>query len=111
MSGSSPLDAVPFARTLGIELASAGAEEVRGSLGWSEELCTAAGVMHGIRVRPFDIRAGNAAMYYPEANALVPTATDPDSKTPSFKAVPVTVEPLAIAREMADGRQALAVVQ
>ena len=47
MSGPSPLDAVPFARTLGIELASAGAEEVRGSLGWSEELCTAAGVMHG----------------------------------------------------------------
>ena len=40
MSGSSPLDAVPFARTLGIELASPGAEEVRGSLGWSEELCT-----------------------------------------------------------------------
>ena len=32
-------------------------------------------------------------MYYPEANVLVPTHTDPTSKTPAFKAVPVTVEP------------------
>jgi molybdopterin-dependent oxidoreductase alpha subunit len=71
---------------------------------------SAVGAMHGIRVRPFDIRAGNAAMYYPEANALVPAVTDPDSKTPAFKAVPVTVEPLVISREEADGRQALAVV-
>jgi molybdopterin-dependent oxidoreductase alpha subunit len=71
---------------------------------------SAVGAMHGIRVRPFDIRAGNAAMYYPEANALVPTTTDPDSKTPAFKSVPITIEPLAVARESADGRHTLAVV-
>ena len=32
-------------------------------------------------VRPFDIRPGNAAMYYPEANVLVPRTVDPYSKT------------------------------
>jgi molybdopterin-dependent oxidoreductase alpha subunit len=53
---------------------------------------SAAGVMRGVRARPLDIAAGNAAMYFPEANVLVPTATDPDSKTPAFKCVPVRVE-------------------
>src|SRR6185503_7865212 len=32
------------------------------------------GQMHNIRVRPFEIAAGCALMYYPEANALVTTA-------------------------------------
>jgi anaerobic selenocysteine-containing dehydrogenase len=53
---------------------------------------SAAGARHGVRARPFDIAAGNAAMYFPEANVLVPTATDPDSKTPAFKCVPVRVQ-------------------
>jgi molybdopterin-dependent oxidoreductase alpha subunit len=48
--------------------------------------------MSNILVRPFNIRAGNALMYYPEANVLVPTTTDPDSKTPAFKAVLVTLD-------------------
>lgn len=51
------------------------------------------GVMNGILVRPFDIRSGNALMYYPEANELVPHTTDPKSKTPAFKCVLVTLEP------------------
>jgi anaerobic selenocysteine-containing dehydrogenase len=51
-----------------------------------------AGAMPGILVREFDIRAGNALMYYPEANVLVPTTTDPQSKTPAFKCVLVTIE-------------------
>ncbi|MCS6851483.1 MAG: FdhF/YdeP family oxidoreductase [Gemmataceae bacterium] len=54
---------------------------------------SAVGVMRGIRVRAFDIRAGNALMYYPEANVLVPATADPLSKTPPFKCVLVTVEP------------------
>jgi molybdopterin-dependent oxidoreductase alpha subunit len=54
---------------------------------------SAVGAMHHILVRAFDVRAGNALMYYPEANLLVPAITDPDSKTPAFKAVLVTVEP------------------
>jgi molybdopterin-dependent oxidoreductase alpha subunit len=54
------------------------------------------GEVSGVSVHAFpDIRAGNAAMYYPEANALVPRTVDPLSRTPAFKCVVVTVEPLA----------------
>ncbi len=41
-----------------------------------------------------DIRPGNLAMYYPEANALVPPKLDPRSKTPAFKSVAVTLTKL-----------------
>jgi len=51
------------------------------------------GSMPHILVRQHDIRAGNALMYFPEANVLVPTTTDPLSKTPAFKAVLITIEP------------------
>ena len=54
---------------------------------------SAAGELRGRLVRPYDIRAGNAAMYYPEANVLVPRDVDPRSKTPAFKSVLVTVVP------------------
>src|SRR6185312_15702509 len=44
------------------------------------------GSLPGILVRPFEeIKAGNALMYYPEANVLVPRKLDPLSKTPAFK--------------------------
>lgn len=51
------------------------------------------GEMPGILVRAWDIRAGNAAMYYPEANVLVPAETDPESRTPAYKSVLVSVFP------------------
>ena len=35
------------------------------------------------------ISVGSAAMYYPEANVLVPQVLDPQSHTPAFKSVPV----------------------
>ncbi len=47
--------------------------------------------MTDILAQPFDIPPGNAAMYYPEANALVPRHADPESRTPAFKSVNVTV--------------------
>jgi len=50
-----------------------------------------AGEMTGLLVRPFDIRGGNVAMYYPEANVLVPAQADAESRTPAFKHVRVTV--------------------
>lgn len=49
------------------------------------------GTMNNILVRAFDIKPGNAAMYFPEANVLVPKTVDPASKTPAFKSVLVTV--------------------
>lgn len=54
---------------------------------------SAVGALPNILVRAYDIKAGNALMYYPEANVLVPTATDPESKTPAFKAVPILIKP------------------
>jgi anaerobic selenocysteine-containing dehydrogenase len=51
------------------------------------------GEMRNILARPFDIRAGNAMMYYPESNVLVSKAVDPLSKTPAFKNVSITVQP------------------
>jgi len=52
---------------------------------------SAAGEMRAQLVRPFDVKAGNAVMYYPEANVLVPREVDPRSKTPAFKAVIVEI--------------------
>jgi molybdopterin-dependent oxidoreductase alpha subunit len=49
--------------------------------------------MRYITARAFDVRAGNAVMYYPEANVLVSTEIDEKSRTPAFKCVPITVEP------------------
>jgi len=48
---------------------------------------SAVGEMRRQLVRPYDIRPGNALMYYPEANVLVPRDVDPQSKTPAFKSV------------------------
>jgi anaerobic selenocysteine-containing dehydrogenase len=41
-----------------------------------------------------DIRPGNLAMYYPEANAVVPRRFDPDSGTPAFKSIVARLEPV-----------------
>jgi uncharacterized protein (TIGR00369 family) len=38
---------MPFAEALGIEVASASSDEVRGRLAWAPERCTAGGVLHG----------------------------------------------------------------
>ncbi|RJP36689.1 MAG: histidine kinase [Phycisphaerales bacterium] len=53
---------------------------------------SAAGAMSGIRVREAPIRAGNAAMYFPEANVLTPPIADGESGTPSFKMIAVRVQ-------------------
>lgn len=41
------LQAMPFARELGIQLLDASAEEVRARIPWSARLCTTGGVLHG----------------------------------------------------------------
>jgi molybdopterin-dependent oxidoreductase alpha subunit len=66
-------------------------------LGVQEEqrviVSNATGAMRNILVRKFEkIRAGNAMMYYPEANVLVPRIVDEQSKTPAFKSIVVAVE-------------------
>ena len=54
---------------------------------------SAAGELRHRLVRVFDVRPGNAAMYYPEATVLVPRDVDPRSRTPAFKSVLVEVLP------------------
>lgn len=49
------------------------------------------GEMRYLLARPFDVRAGNAIVYYPESNVLIPRDVDPQSKTPAFKAIRVTI--------------------
>lgn len=50
------------------------------------------GTMPGIQITSFPkIRPGNVAMYYPECNVLVPRSSDPRSRTPAFKSIPVTL--------------------
>ena len=52
-----------------------------------------AGTLRNVRIHAFrEIRPGNAAMYYPEANVLVSREVDPASKTPAFKCVIVRIE-------------------
>ncbi len=57
------------------------------------EVTTEAGAMPAA-VSYADIRSGSLAMYYPEANLLVPRRLDPRSKTPAFKSVAARVRPL-----------------
>jgi anaerobic selenocysteine-containing dehydrogenase len=52
-----------------------------------------AGAMSRIRATEFNqIKPGNAAMYYPEANAIVGRTADPQSRTPAFKSVAIRLE-------------------
>ena len=59
------------------------------------DLRSSAGEMHNVRVRPFNMSAGNAMMYFPEANVLVPTALDKRSRTPAFKNIRISVHAAA----------------
>ncbi len=51
------------------------------------------GELNYILVREFDdIKPGNALMYFPEANVLVPRTTDPMSKTPAFNGALIRID-------------------
>ena len=50
------------------------------------------GALSNVLVREVDIRPGNAVMYYPEANVLIPKVADPQSRTPAFKSTLITIE-------------------
>lgn len=49
------------------------------------------GEMKAVQIKAFDLPKGNLMAYYPEANILVGRASDPRSKTPAFKSVPVNL--------------------
>jgi 1,4-dihydroxy-2-naphthoyl-CoA hydrolase len=75
----------PFAGLLGLEVTAADAEEVRGTLAWAEERCTAGGILHGGALMGFADTLGGVCAFLnlPEGAT---TATI-ESKTNFFRAV------------------------
>lgn len=47
--------------------------------------------MQNILVKPFDVKEGNALMYFPECNVLISRDLDPQSKTPAYKSTEITI--------------------
>ena len=69
------------------------------AVGGRANVRSAQGEMCGVEVVLHDLPRGNAMAYFPEANVLTSTKIDARSKTPAFKATPISIEPvLAVPR-------------
>jgi 1,4-dihydroxy-2-naphthoyl-CoA hydrolase len=79
------ISAIPFAGVLGVQVVSAGAEEVRGTMAWAPERCTADGLLHGGALMAFADTLG-AICAYLNLGPGSGTATI-ESKTNFFRAV------------------------
>ena len=78
--------AMPFGAVLGIEFVSAAPEEVRARLAWTEQLCTAGGVLHGGALMGLADSAGGFCAYLNLPEGASGTATI-ESKTNFFAPV------------------------
>ena len=78
-----------------ILLAAADRERLGLQLDQRVTVSSSAGSM-SVLVRDGRIKAGNAAMYYPEANILVPRTLDSASRTPAFKNVAIQLAAQAV---------------
>jgi 1,4-dihydroxy-2-naphthoyl-CoA hydrolase len=78
--------AMPYAETLGLDLLSASADEVRGRIAWEERLTTAAGLLHGGVLMGLADAVGAycAVLNLPDGSAATATI---ESKTNFFAAV------------------------
>lgn len=96
----------PFAAHLGITLQAAAPEEVRGTLAWRPELCTAYDAMHGGAIMSFGDTLGAmcAFLNLPEGAAT----TTIESKTNFFRGVPEG-EVTGVARPLHVGRTTIVV--
>jgi uncharacterized protein (TIGR00369 family) len=79
-------DAMPFAALLGVELLEATPELVRGRLEWSEERCTAGGLMHGGALMALADTCGGACAFLNLPEGAIGTATI-ESKTNFLRGV------------------------
>jgi len=59
--------------------------------GDTADLQSSHGRMAAVTVYSFDLPAGNAMAYYPEANVLIGRRIDPRSKTPAFKSIAISI--------------------
>ena len=77
---------MPFTRALGIELIAAHRDEVAARLAWSEERCTAGGVLHGGALMALADSTGAmcASLLLPEDATSTTTV---ESKTNFFRAI------------------------
>ena len=83
--GAQILATIPFAQSCGIEIISASPDEVRATLQWAPERCTAGGVLHGGVLMTLADTAG-AVCAFLNLPAGSTTATI-ESKTNFFRAV------------------------
>lgn len=83
--GDDFLSLVPFAAELDLEVAAATQEEVRGSMPWAPERCTAGGVLHGGALMAFADTLGAICAFLNLPDGAT-TATI-ESKTNLFRAV------------------------
>jgi uncharacterized protein (TIGR00369 family) len=98
--------AMPFAQLIGLEFTQTEPGEVRGRLAWREDLCTAAGILHGgtLMAMADSVGAMCAVLNLPEGHL---TSTI-ESKTNFFRAVRQgTVE--AVAHPLHVGRTTIVV--
>jgi 1,4-dihydroxy-2-naphthoyl-CoA hydrolase len=97
---------MPFAQALGIEIAAASKDEVRGRLAWAPERCTAGGLLHGGAVMSLADSVGAICAYLnlPEGAS---TATI-ESKTNFFRGVR-DGHVAAVARPLHVGRTSIVV--
>lgn len=98
--------AMPFAASLGIELLSAEAGEVRGRMPWTAALCTTGGMLHGGAMMSLADSLGAVCAFL----NLPPGAatTTIESKTNFFRGV-AAGEVLAITRPLHVGRRFIVV--
>ncbi len=75
----------PFAGLLGMEVTAADPEEVRGTLAWAEERCTAAGILHGGALMGFADTLGGVCAFLNLPDGA--TTATVESKTNFFRAV------------------------
>jgi 1,4-dihydroxy-2-naphthoyl-CoA hydrolase len=99
--------AMPFAATLGIELVSASADEVRAQVEWGERLCTAGGILHGGVLMSLADAAGAycAFLNLPEGSSSTATI---ESKTNFLRAVS-SGRVVAVSRPLHVGRTTIVV--
>jgi 1,4-dihydroxy-2-naphthoyl-CoA hydrolase len=79
-------EVAPLAGMLGIELAHAEPDEVRGGMDWAPERCTAGGVLHGGALMALADTLGGVCAFLNLPNGAGTTATV-ESKTNFFRAV------------------------
>lgn len=79
------VDAMPFARALGVEIDTAGPEEVTGRLDWAPDRCTAGGVLHGGALMALADTLGAACAFLNLPDGA--STTTLESKTNFFRGV------------------------